>query len=110
MLELKEKEIQKQILEWLEWKSIFHYRNNTGAMTGKHKGKTWFLRFGAVGSPDIIAVHKGKYIGIEVKGKNGVQSEKQKEFQERLEQAGGIYILAYCLEDVIKNKVWITNG
>jgi len=43
----------------------------------------------------------GQYVGIEVKGPKGKQSAHQKEFQKKLEAAGGKYILAYSLEDVI---------
>jgi hypothetical protein len=60
-----------------------------------------FYRFGALGSPDIICVIDGQYVGIEVKGPKGKQSAHQKEFQKKLEAAGGKYILAYSLEDVI---------
>ncbi len=94
----KESDIQRTILEYLEIKKIFHYRNNSGAFVkDKH-----FYRFGAVGSPDIICVKDGKYIGIEVKGKTGKQSDGQIKFQEELESAGGVYILARGLDDIMK--------
>jgi hypothetical protein len=53
-------------------------------------------------------VFKGQYVGIEVKGQDakgkwGVQSADQKAFQDNLEAAGGKYILAMSVEDVIKN-------
>jgi hypothetical protein len=70
-------------------------------MAGEHNGKRWFMKFGAVGSPDIICVIKGQYVGIEVKSPNGKQTDNQKDFQNRLEMAGGRYILARSLEDVI---------
>jgi hypothetical protein len=40
-------------------------------------------------------------VGIEVKAPKGKQSEHQKAFQEMLEVAGGRYVLAYSLDDVI---------
>ena len=70
-------------------------------MTGDYKGKHWFMRFGAVGSPDIICVIAGQFVGIEVKGPTGEQSDHQKEFQKNLEAAGGKYILAYDLDHII---------
>ena len=78
---MKEAEAQKAIMEWLAWKHVFHWRNNTGAMMSEYKGRTRFMRFGAVGSPDIFALKDGVCYGIEVKGPKGVQSEAQKEFQ-----------------------------
>jgi len=56
--------------------------------------------FGKCGVPDIIVCYKGKYIGIEAKTYEGCQSEIQKTRQFQIEQAGGIYILARCVEDV----------
>jgi len=97
---MTESAVQKLITDWLELMRYFHYRNNTGAFKTQTGG---FYRFGAVGSPDIIVIFKGQYIGIEVKGLKGKQSDNQKVFQARLEAAGGKYILAYTLEDVINN-------
>lgn len=68
---------------------IMHWRNNTGAV----KVEKRFIRYGCKGSPDIIAVHEGRFIGIECKGTGGVQQPSQKAFQERLEAAGGLYLL-----------------
>jgi hypothetical protein len=95
---VKESDIQRQILDYLALKRIFHYRNNSGAFkdTAGH-----FYRFGALGSPDIICVIAGQYVGIEVKAPKGKQSDHQKEFQAKLESAGGKYILAYSLDGVI---------
>jgi hypothetical protein len=95
---MNESDVQRQILDYLVLKRIFHYRNNSGAFDNGHGG---FYRFGAPGSPDIICVIGGQYVGIEVKAKKGRQSEHQKDFQKRLETAGGKYVLAYSLDDVI---------
>jgi hypothetical protein len=95
---MKEGDTQKQILDYLALKHVFHYRNNSGAFK---RDDGHFYRFGAAGSPDIICVIKGQYVGIEVKAPKGKQSEHQKEFQRQLEEAGGKYLLAYSLEDVV---------
>jgi hypothetical protein len=101
--EVKEADVQAAILEWLAWKHIFHYRNNSGAFvfpeTATHKRR--FFKAGVVGAPDIVCVVKGQYVGIECKAPNGKQSHNQKEFQRQLEAAGGRYILAYSLDDVM---------
>lgn len=52
------------------------------------------------GVSDIIAVIDGRFIGIEVKTKRGRQSADQILFQKRLERAGGVYVVARCVEDV----------
>lgn len=97
---MKESDVQRAILEWLAWKKIFHYRNNSG---GFKDANNHFYRFGALGSPDIVCVVDGQYVGIEVKAPQGRQSEHQKDFQQRLEAVGGRYILAHDLDDVIHN-------
>lgn len=94
-----EKDVQRTILDWLELKRIFHYRNNTGAF--KDAGTGAWYKFGAVGSPDIIVVKDGKFIGIECKSTTGKQSDNQKEFQLALELAGGRYVLAHSLDEFL---------
>lgn len=97
---VKESDLQRTILDWLGYQGHFFYRNNSGAMISEYKGKQRFMRFGAPGSPDIVVVHDGLYVGIEVKGTGGKQNDNQKEFQRGLEDAGGRYVLAYSLKDV----------
>jgi Holliday junction resolvase len=92
----KESDIQRLILDWLSAKKIFHYRQNSGAF----KEGTRFVRFGAVGAPDIVAVVKGTYVGIEVKAPRGHQTPSQRDFEAMLRMAGGVYVLARSLEDV----------
>jgi hypothetical protein len=98
--EPSEHEVQSAILQYLAIKQVMCWRANTGAMSGAHKGKRWFVRFGLPGSPDIFAVIAGQIYGIEVKGPKGKQSESQIEFQARFERAGGKYVLAHSLDDV----------
>ncbi len=102
-LPIKEKDIVRSILDYLEFRKIFHWRNNTGAtIITRQSGKKDFYRFGAVGSPDIFAVIDGKIYGIEVKTLTGVQSENQKLWQKDFEKAGGIYLLIRSLDELIK--------
>ncbi len=96
-----EKNTQKAILDYLAARNIFHYRNNSGAMVGTYKGRNRFFKFGATGSPDIVAVWKGQYIGIEVKDIKGKLNENQVRFRDNLLAAGGLYILARSVDDVI---------
>jgi len=100
-IRVKEHDVQSAILDWLKHKKIFHWRSNTGAFMGVHRGKPRFVRFGKKGSPDIFAVVKGQIIGIECKGEKGFQSQVQKQFEVEFTQAGGVYILAFSLNDVI---------
>ncbi len=99
---VREKDIQKTILDYLAVHHIFHYRNNTGKFVGEYKGKKRIASFGVKGAPDIICVLRGRFIGIEVKAEKGDQSRDQYAFQVSLEKAGGAYILAHSVDDVIK--------
>ena len=93
-----EKSTQAAVMQYLDIRGIFHYRNNSGAMRAAHGG---YIRFGAKGSPDIVAVLKGQYIGLEIKDIKGKQSDSQKEFQTALENAGGVYMLVRDVDEVI---------
>lgn len=93
----REQDIQSAICQWLSYKRIFHYRNNTGAFKTERGG---FIRYGTPGSPDIVCCYKGRFIAIEVKSKAGRQSPSQLQFQENLENAGGYYFIARSIKDV----------
>ena len=93
-----EHEVQSAILEYLERKHIFHWRNNTGAV--KRGGR--YIRFGVKGAPDIMVIIVGHAIGIEVKKHGEEQSADQKEWQREFVNAGGSYLLAYDLSDVTR--------
>lgn len=94
-----EKETQKAAIEYLTIKNIFHWRNNSGATKTIGGG---FMRFGAVGSPDIFAIRDGKIYGLEIKDVKGRLSEGQKIFQEKMNAAGGIYVIVRSIDDVLK--------
>lgn len=95
---MSERDTQAAIIDYLRAKRIFHYRNNTGAYKAEHGS---FVRFGTVGSPDIICVINGQFIGIEVKSLKGKQNPDQIQFQKSVEKAGGRYILARSVDDII---------
>ena len=58
-------------------------------------------RFTTNGTPDIIAVIDGLFIGLEFKTYRGRQSQDQKDFQERLEKAGGLYFIIRSEKDLL---------
>ena len=49
---------------------------------------------GTVGSADLSAVIQGRAVKIEVKIGKDKQSEAQREYQQHIEAAGGVYIIA----------------
>jgi hypothetical protein len=102
----RERDIQKSILDWLKLKRIFHFRANTGATSFGTGPKRRFVRFGEPGVPDIIAIREsagiGQFVGVEVKGHDGALSLAQQNFSCRVLDAGGAYLVARSLEDVVK--------
>ncbi len=74
------------------------WRNNSGALPDK-TGR--LIRYGLIGSPDILACFRGQFIGIEVKSAAGKQREAQINFQRAFEKAGGLYVVARSVDDVL---------
>jgi hypothetical protein len=85
--------------DYLTLKQVFHYRNNSGAIKMPHGS---FVRYGAKGSPDIIVVTDGTYIGIECKMGSGRQSPDQKAFESALTAAGGEYYIIRSVDELQK--------
>ena len=77
-------------------KDIKRYLNDIGAFWCMVKGGA----HSKPGDPDIVVCSQGRFIGIEAKTYDGVQSNIQKLRQKQIEQAGGIYILARSVDDV----------
>lgn len=55
---------------------------------------SWIKGTGTKGSADISATIKGRSVKIEVKYGKDRQSEYQKEYQQAIETAGGVYVIA----------------
>jgi len=85
---LTEKQIRNQIQSYLRWGGWFVYYNLAGL--GSYPGLS-----------DLVAVRDGQVVHIEIKNQSGTQSDKQRKFQHDLEVAGGKYILARDLCDVL---------
>lgn len=67
----------------------------------------WIKGNGTVGSADISATIKGRSVKIEVKIGRDRQSEYQKQYQESIERAGGIY---YIAKDFDSFYEWYNNN
>ena len=91
---IPECKIQEEIMKCLDKAGIYHWRNNVGR---KHN-----LYFGKKGSADITGILKnGIRLEIEVKDRDGKQSDEQIEFERMIKQNNGIYILARSVDDVV---------
>lgn len=102
MAQTPEGRIQLAILKHLRANGVMCWRhepNTYNHALGRHISNPYAMK----GVPDILALHpdgSGRFLGIEVKTKRGVQSPDQKLFQRRCEALGGVYILARSVEDV----------
>lgn len=103
---MKESDIQSSICEYLELRRHCFWRvNNIPAFTKNSNGSITMRRlpkFTPRGLPDIIVVRKGKFIGLEVKKPKTYQSKEQKEFEQRLKDAGAEYYVVRSIEDAQK--------
>lgn len=99
--------LTKCVVDFLNLSGHFAERTNTmGRVIDNRKtytdvigrkvtiGSTQYIpSTGTLGSSDIKAVINGKSVAIEIKWQKDKQSNAQKEYQERFESSGGIYII-----------------
>ena len=101
---VSETAIVKECLDYLAIRKIFAWRNNSGATRPKRAdGTTGFLRFGYVGSSDILGILPGgRFLAVECKAKGGKLSDAQQTFLTRITESGGLAIVAYSYADIFK--------
>jgi len=101
MINETEQDIQKVIIDYLRLKKFVCFKHHSTGSTIRDN-KAVFFKHGDRGIADIIACSpRGLFIAIEVKKKTGKASPEQLEFLERVNESGGIGILAFSLDDVI---------
>ncbi len=104
---LTERNIQKQLMDYLSYKNVYVWRNNSGALPDR-RGRLVF--FGKVGSSDILGVQRGtgKFIAIEVKrpDMSYKPTQPQLDFLQQIHDCGGLAGIATSTDDVDR----ILNG
>lgn len=93
---IREADVLAACLKLLQLHGVFHLRNNTGAT----KIGDRYIRFGAPGSPDILACIQGRFWGIEVKRPGGKLSDDQKAVGLAIANAGGIYLVVHDIKEL----------
>ncbi len=99
---MKEGDIVREILDAYEGHPRYTlWRNNTGQV---RRGKR-VIRFGKVGSADITGIMDGgRRVEVECKKPGGVTSkeriENQQKFADMIRKHGGLYVVAFSLDDV----------
>lgn len=97
-----ESSVLASCLALLKFRNIPAWRNNSGCA----KTETRFIRFGKVGSSDIIGIlpATGRWLAVETKrpkapGQSGGKlTEPQRDFLEMIRDAGGV---AVCVDDLV---------
>lgn len=102
----RETDIVRSILDGLAACGVLAWRVNTGAVTGNHKGKSRFIRFGPKGQADIQGIwHGGRFLAIEVKRPGGKITPDQADWLARVRNAGGIALVVHSWTEV-SQKLW----
>ena len=102
---LSEIELQKLIVETLNYSGCLVWRVNVGLIKIENKGNSRWFRSGVAGSSDIQGLQKntGRFIGLEVKlpgkGKKSNPTSLQQQFLDNVKEAGGIAGCARSVED-----------
>lgn len=62
------------------------------------------IRYGLIGSADVIGLSNGRFIAIEIKVGKDYQKEAQKNFQNMIESCGGLYFIVKSEKDIEEIK------
>jgi hypothetical protein len=93
--------LTKAITSFIQFNGFQAERINTMGVARENKrtdgkviGVTWTKGTTTAGSADISATIRGRSVKIEVKVGKDRQSDAQKRYQESIERAGGVYMIA----------------
>ena len=95
-----ESELNRAILGYLQTIGVFAWRCNSGAL--KNADGVW-VKYGRKGMADILGILPGgKLLAIEAKVGRAMPTKEQRAFLDEVRVNGGVAILAYTLDDVIR--------
>lgn len=90
----EEAALQASVLRWLSLKGIWHERRNAGVLK---VGRRW-IRLGTPGGADVMVLHAGKVIFLELKASYGKLSAVQRAWGDRAVAAGAVYVVVRSLD------------
>jgi hypothetical protein len=93
-----EKLVRDKIIKYLT--SIGAFVINTPAGLMAVEGRTFST--GEAGRADLHCCLRGRFLAIETKAKDKRPTEAQRRYGARVEKAGGIWICADCVDDVMQ--------
>ena len=83
-------------------------RRNTGVARPLKSNRV--VRFNNEGTPDIQGTYFGRSVAIEAKTGSGRLSEKQKDWRYAFLKAGGTYIVARSVEQVLRELAQVSTS
>jgi hypothetical protein len=81
---------------------LFWRNNNTPVYDARLGTFRAMPKYTMRGLPDIIVIHEGWFIGLEVKRPGQRLSPDQKEFEDRCKETGAEYYLVRSVDDLIE--------
>lgn len=96
-----EKDIQREICEWLNNNGFFFWRQNNIPVYSEGKFRA-MPKYSSKGAPDIIILYDHKFIGLEVKVPDFWKfTDDQKRFKEKITENGGFYYIVTSLTEAV---------
>lgn len=96
---MKEADYQSAILEYLEYKHIFAWKNHSVGIFNKKSGG--YIPLGMTGVSDILGIlPDGRFLAIEVKKPGGRLTQNQIDFLAIINKNGGVAFMAITIDDV----------
>lgn len=98
-----EKDIQREICDYLAENNYFFWRSNNIPVFDRNKNKFRALpKYTPRGLPDIIIIYKGYFIALEVKIPDYWKlTDSQVEMRFGIENNGGFYFLVTSIDETI---------
>jgi len=98
----REQELIGEILEYLNLRGIFAWRQNAGLVVIESHGRRRVMRVGMKGISDILGIipPDGRFLAIEVKKPGRKPTAHQRAFLAEVRRMGGVALVAHSLEDV----------
>lgn len=98
---MSEQALIKQIMVAVSQRGGRVWRNNIGAYKD---ARVYYVRYGVCnpGGSDLLGyTHDGRFLAIEVKYGRTPTTPQQQAFVDAVNAAGGVGVVAHCLDDVI---------
>jgi hypothetical protein len=99
----RETDLVKACLEYLRLRGVMCWRQNSGAVTGKHRGKRRFVRFNtARGCSDVLGILPGgRFLAVEAKLPGRKVTADQQGFLDAVRAAGGLALVVTDVAELV---------